>query len=320
MGVMQEGGLSEGSRVWIAGHQGMLGQALMREMQDRNVEIVTVGRAEVDLRRQADVENWLANNPIDGVVIAAATVGGILANNSYPVDFIYDNLAITTNIIHAASQTGVRKLVNVGSSCMYPRLAAQPVSEAAILTGPLEPTNEWFAVAKIAALKLCQAYRRQFGHDFITVIPTNLYGPGDNFDLQASHVVPALLRKMETAREDGGPVEIWGTGKPRREFMYVDDAAAAIASLMAAYSEEEPINISGGETVSVMELAELAADVVGYRGAFRTDESKPDGMPVKQLDNTRISGLNIWRPKVELRDGLGLTYDWYRREYAPESR
>lgn len=317
---MEEGFLSAGSRVWVAGHQGMLGQALMREMQDRDVEIVTVNRAQVDLRRQADVENWLANNPVDGVVIAAATVGGILANNSYPVDFIYDNLAISTNIIHAASQAGVRKLVNVGSSCMYPRLAAQPVSEASILTGPLEPTNEWFAVAKIAALKLCQAYRRQLGHDFITVIPTNLYGPGDNFDLAASHVVPALLRKMETAREGGGPVEIWGTGKPRREFMYVDDAAAAIVSLMAMYSEEEPINISRGETVSIMELAELAADVVGYSGAFSTDESKPDGMPVKQLDNARLSGLNIWRPKVELRDGLSLTYDWYLREYAPESR
>lgn len=320
MGVMEEGFFTTGSRVWIAGHQGMLGQALMREMQDQDVEIVTVSRAQVDLRRQADVETWLADNPVDGIVIAAATVGGILANNSYPVDFIYDNLAISTNIIHAASQAGVRKLVNVGSSCMYPRLAAQPVSEASILTGPLEPTNEWFAVAKIAALKLCQAYRRQHGHDFITVIPTNLYGPGDNFDLEASHVVPALLRKMEAAREGGGLVEIWGTGKPRREFMYVDDAAAAIVSLMAVYSAEEPINISGGETVSVMELAELAADVVGYSGAFKTDESKPDGMPVKQLDNARISGLNIWRPKVELRDGLGLTYDWYLREHSPKGR
>lgn len=302
-----------GRRIWIAGHRGLLGQALVREMTDRDIEIVTVGRESIDLRRQAEVETWLQENQIDGVAIAAATVGGIQANDKFPADFIYDNLAISTNIIHAAAQSGVSKLVNIGSSCMYPRLANQPISENSILTGPLEPTNEWYAVAKIAAFKMCQAYRRQHGHDFITVIPTNLYGPGDSFDLEASHVIPALLRKVEAAVRTGGPVDIWGTGTPRREFLYVDDAAAAIVALMDNYSDEAPINIGSGETVSVMELATLAAAVVGYDGAFRCDESKPDGMPVKQLDSARLTALDVWRPSVGLRRGLELTYEWYRQ-------
>jgi GDP-L-fucose synthase len=203
--------------------------------------------------------------------------------------------------------------VMICSSCMYPRLADQPVAENSLLTGPLEPTNQWFAIAKIAALKMCQAYRRQQSRNFITVVPTNLYGPGDNFDPKSSHVVPAMLRKVETARKDGGPVEIWGTGTPQREFLYVDDAAAAIAALMEHYDHEEPINISGGETVSILELARRAAEIVGYEGAFETNPSKPDGMPIKQLDNSRISAMEIWQPKIKLSDGLQLTYDWYCR-------
>jgi GDP-L-fucose synthase len=302
-----------GSRIWIAGHGGMLGQSLIRELGSLGAELVTVDRHDVDLRRQVEVEAWLSEEPVDGIVMAAATVGGIFANNNYPADFIYDNISISTNVIHAAARLDVKKLVMIGSSCMYPRLARQPVAEDSLLTGPLEPTNQWFAIAKIAALKMCQAYRRQQCRNFITVVPTNLYGPGDNFDLETSHVVPAMLRKVETARKDGGPVEIWGTGTPQREFLYVDDAAAAIAALMEHYDHEDPINISGGETVSVLELARRAAEIVGYEGAFETDPSKPDGMPIKQLDNSRIAAMGIWHPKIKLSDGLKSTYDWYCR-------
>jgi len=305
----------DGSRIWVAGHGGMLGQSLIRYLRRKGAEILTVDRKGVDLRRQSDVEKWLSDNPVDGIIMAAATVGGIFANDNYPADFIYDNLNISTNVIHAAAQEDVSRLVMIGSSCMYPRLADQPVAEASLLTGPLEPTNQWFALAKITALKMCQAYRRQHGRSFITVVPTNLYGPGDNFDPKSSHVVPAMLRKVENARKEGGPVEIWGTGTPRREFLYVDDAASAIAALMEHYDNEDPINISGGETVSILELAQRAAEIVGYEGTFETDPSKPDGMPIKQLDNSRIAAMGIWQPKVELSHGLELTYRWYCENY-----
>ncbi len=305
----------DGRRIWVPGHSGMLGQSLVRTLKVRGAEIVVTERQSLDLRRQSDVENWLGQSSIDGVIMAAATVGGIFANDNYPADFIYDNLSIAKNIIHAAAQHDVNKLVMIGSSCMYPRLADQPASEESLLTGPLEPTNQWFAIAKIAALKLCQAYRRQHGHSFITVVPTNLYGPGDNFDPESSHVVSAMLRKVENARNAGGPVEIWGTGTPRREFLYVDDAANAIVDLMESYDREDPINISGGETVSILELAQQVAEIVGYHGDFVCNPSKPDGMPIKQLDNSSIAALGIWRPKVSLREGLDLTYKWYCRQY-----
>jgi len=294
----------------------MVGSALAHTLEGRGADVVGAERSALDLRRQADVERWLASARVDGIVIAAGTVGGIRANDTYPADFLYDNLMIAANIIGAAARVGVRKLVMLGSSCMYPRLAPQPVKEEALLTGPLEPTNEWFSIAKIAALKMCQAYRRQHGHDFITVIPTNLYGPGDDFDLETGHVISALIRKIEAGLTRGGPVEIWGTGRPRREFLYVDDAADAIAALMESYSGEAPVNIAGGETVSIAELADLIAEVVGYQAKFFFDESKPDGTPIKQLDNGKIAAMNIWQPRVSLRDGLQSTYRWYRETVA----
>jgi GDP-L-fucose synthase len=300
-----------GKRVWIAGHGGLVGQALLRRLQGAGCQLLTVPRARLDLRRQADVEAWVARERPQAVFLLAATVGGILANDKRPVDFLYDNLAIATNLIHAAAQGGVEKLMFLGSACFYPRLAELPIREGSLLTGPLEPTNEWYAVAKIAGLKLCQAYRRQEGRNFITVVPTTLFGPGDNFDPDASHVVSALLRKIHAAKASGaGPVEIWGTGSPRREFLYVDDAADALVFVMERYAGEAPLNVGSGEDVSIGELAGLLANVVGYRGEFRFDTSRPDGMPRKLLDSGRIRALG-WRPKVTLRDGLRRTYKWY---------
>jgi GDP-L-fucose synthase len=247
----------------------------------------------------------------EAVFVAAATVGGILANDSRPAEFLYDNLMIAANIIEAARRTGVSKLLFLGSSCIYPRLAAQPMREDALLTGPLEPTNQWYAVAKIAGLKLCAAYRRQFGVDFISAQPTNLYGPGDTFDLAASHVIPALMAKMHRAKCEGAPsVEIWGTGKPRREFLHVDDLADALVFLMKGYSDEEHVNIGWGDDVSIAELAGLIAETVGFRGSFHFDPSKPDGAPRKLLDTSKLTALG-WRPQIALRQGLADTYRWF---------
>lgn len=299
-------------RVWVAGDRGMVGSALLRQLEGADCQVLTVGRDELDLRRQGDTEAWIDANRPDVVFVCAATVGGILANDSRPADFIHDNLAIVHNVVHGAHRTGVGKLMFLGSSCIYPKHAEQPMAEADLLTGPLEPTNQWYAVAKIAGIKLCQAYRRQYGDDFIAVIPTNLFGPGDNFDPAASHVVPALIRKVTEARKNGGPVEIWGSGKPRREFLYVDDAARALIFLMENYSAEEIINIGAGESVSIAELARLIACEVGYSGGFRYATEKPDGMPKKQLDSRRILELG-WRPTVSLRDGLRTTIDWIQR-------
>jgi GDP-L-fucose synthase len=298
-----------GKRVWVAGHRGMVGSALLRQLENRDCRILTAGRDELDLRRQTDTEAWIDAHRPDVVFVGAATVGGILANDTRPADFIHDNLAITHNIVHGAHATGIGKLMFLGSSCIYPKHAEQPIAEAALLTGPLEPTNQWYAVAKIAGIKLCQAYRRQYGDDFNAVIPTNLYGPGDNFDPAASHVVPAMIRKIVEARKNGGPVEIWGTGKPRREFLYVDDAARALIFLMENYSAEEVINIGAGESVSIAELAELVAHEVGYSGGFHYATEKPDGMPRRQLDTTQILDLG-WHPRVSLREGLRMTIDW----------
>ena len=272
---------------------------------------MTADRAEVDLRRQEEIESWLETRRPDAVFVAAATAGGILANSTRPAEFLYDNLAIAGNVIEAARRAGVAKLLYLGSSCIYPRLAPQPIPEDALLTGPLEPTNEWYAVAKIAGLKLCAAYRRQYGSDFISAQPTNLYGPGDTYDLRESHVVPALILKMHQAKAAGEEtVEIWGTGKPRREFLHVDDLADALVFLMERYSDEEHVNVGRGEDVSIAELVALVAEVVGYGGDFRYETDLPDGMPRKLLDVSRLTNLG-WRAGIELREGLEDAYRWF---------
>jgi GDP-L-fucose synthase len=298
-----------GKRVWVAGHQGMVGAALIRRLASSGAKLLTVARAGLDLRCQADVDVWMATHRPEVIFLAAATVGGIAANLAYPSAFIYDNLAIATNVIGAAAKTGVEKLMFLGSACIYPRLAAQPIAETSLLTGILEPSNEGYALAKLAGIGLCQAYRRQYGHDFISVIPTNLYGPGDKIDLATSHVIPALIHKVVQAQTMGAAVEIWGTGAPRREFLHVDDAADAMVFLMQRYSSEEIINIGGGEDISVCELADLIGQELGFKGAFHYDTSRPDGMPRKQLDAARLFRLG-WRPRIGLRDGLAETCRW----------
>ena len=298
-------------RVFVAGHRGMVGSALTRRLARSGCDVLTAGRGEVDLRRQEATEAWLRTQQPDAVFIAAATVGGILANDTRPGEFLYDNLMIAGNLIEASRRAGVKKLLFLGSSCIYPRLAPQPMTEEALLTGPLEPTNQWYAVAKIAGLKLCAAYRRQYGSDFISAQPTNLYGPGDTYDLQASHVVPALMAKTHRAKVTGAAeVEIWGTGTPKREFLHVDDLADALVFLMERYSDELQINVGWGEDVSIRELAELIAEVVGYKGGFRYATEKPDGTPRKLLDTSRLSAMG-WRPRIKLREGLADAYRWF---------
>lgn len=300
-----------GKRIWVAGHTGMVGAAVLRRLEGEGCELATASRAELDLRRQADVEAWMAAARPDVVVLAAATVGGILANAARPAEFLYDNLAIETNVIGAARKTGVEKLLFLGSSCIYPKLAPQPMSEEALLTGPLEPTNEWYAIAKIAGLKLCQAFRREHGCDFIAAMPTNLFGPGDSFDLQRSHVAAALIMKVHRAKAEGLPsIEIWGTGTPRREFLYVEDLADALVFLLKTYSDERPINVGVGEDLSIIELARLVAETAGWSGDFITDPSKPDGAPRKLLDVSRMTALG-WKARTPLKAGLRRAYDWY---------
>jgi len=303
-------------RVWVAGHRGMVGSALCRRLGAENCEILTAGRETLDLTRQAQVEDWVATNKPDAVFIAAAKVGGIVANDTQPAEFIYDNLAVQTNIIDAAHRAGVRKLMFLGSSCIYPRLAAQPMAEQALLTGALEPTSQWYAIAKIAGIKMCQAYRRQYGCDFICAMPTNLYGPGDNFDLQSSHVVPALLVKAHRAKLAGAAkMQVWGSGTAMREFLHVDDLADAAVHLMKVYSSELHVNVGIGEDVSIGELAQVVCRVVGFDGELAFDSSKPDGAPRKLLDVSKLKGLG-WQAKISLRDGLAETYQWYLRNVA----
>jgi len=308
-----------GRRVFVAGHGGMVGSALVRRLAREGSEILTAGRDDVDLRRQQPVEGWLKAHRPDVVIVAAATVGGILANATRPAEFLYDNLAIAANVIEASHRAKVAKLLFLGSSCIYPKLAPQPMTEDALLTGPLEPTNEWYAIAKIAGIKLCQAYRKQYGADFISAMPTNLYGPGDNFDLTSSHVVPALMRKIDEAKRTGAPnVEIWGSGTPRREFLYVDDLADACVHLLKRYSGHDQINVGVGRDLTIRELAQTLAKVVGYGGGFAYDRGKPDGTPRKLLDVSRLSQLG-WRASTDLEDGLKRTYAWYlahRRDAA----
>jgi GDP-L-fucose synthase len=306
----------QGRRVFVAGHRGMVGRAIVRRLAAEKCEILTASRAQVDLRRQQETEDWIAKARPDAVFVAAATVGGILANATRPAEFIYDNLAIETNLIEASRKAGVAKLLFLGSSCIYPREMAQPLSETALLTGPLEPTNQWYAVAKIAGIKMAQAYRRQYGCDYISAMPTNLYGPGDNFNLQSSHVVPALIAKIHTAKSEGrNEVEIWGSGRPRREFLFVDDLADALIHLMAHYSEEPHVNIGTGRDVTIAELAVAIARVIGWQGKFRYDLSKPDGTPRKLLDVSKLTALG-WRAKTPLEQGLAQAYGWYREALA----
>jgi GDP-L-fucose synthase len=303
-----------GKRVWVAGHRGMVGSALVRRLAREGCTVLTVGRAELDLRRQEAVECWIAANRPEAIFLAAAKVGGILANDRAPADFLYDNLMIEANVVEAAHRAGVGKLMLLGSSCIYPKFAGQPISEDALLTGPLEPTNQWYAIAKIAGIKLCQAYRRQHGRDFVTVMPTNLYGPGDNFDLDTSHVLPALIRKAHEAKLAGAEtLQIWGSGTPRREFLHVDDLADACVHLMHSYSQEAHINIGSGEDITILDLAQLVAEVVGFAGRIERDTSKPDGTPRKLLDSGRLRATG-WRPRIPLRDGVAQVYAHYRQQ------
>lgn len=297
--------------IWVAGHKGMVGSAIARCLTQHGEQVLKVDREVVDLRNQAGVEAWLAQNRPDAVVVAAAKVGGIYANDTFPADFIYDNLAIETNIIHAAHLAGVERLVFLGSSCIYPKFAPQPIKEEALLTGPLEPTNEWYAIAKIAGIKLCQAYRKQYGRRYISVMPCNLYGPGDNFDPMNSHVLPALIRRFHEAKTAEFPeVMVWGTGKPLREFLHVDDLAQAVVFCLDHYDDYGHINCGSGREISIGALAEMVARVVGYGGRIVFDASKPDGTPRKLMDSSRIAALG-WKPAISLEDGIAATYRWY---------
>lgn len=301
-----------GKRIWVAGHRGMVGASVVRRLRTENVaQILTVDRAEVDLCRQADVEVWMMKTKPDVVVLAAAKVGGILANDNFPADFLYQNLMIEANIIHTAAQTGVKKLLFLGSSCIYPKLAVQPISENELLSGPLEPTNEWYAIAKIAGIKLCQALRKQHGHNFISAMPANLYGPGDNYDLQNSHVIPALMRKAHEAKiSDAKEMVVWGSGAPRREFMHVDDLADALIFLLKHYSSGMHINVGSGSDLTIAELARIVCRVVGLEAALTFDVTKPDGTARKLMDSSRLSSLG-WTAGKTLADGLVETYQDY---------
>jgi GDP-L-fucose synthase len=304
-------------RVWVAGHNGMVGSAMVRRLARENAEIVVRDRAQLDLRRQADVEAWMADARPQVVVVAAARVGGILENDRFPAEFIYDNLLIAGNVLHAAHLCGVEKLLYLASSCIYPRLAPQPIPEDALLSGPLEPTNRAYAIAKIAGIGVAQAYRRQYGRDFICAAPTNLYGPGDNFDLTSSHVLPALMRKADDAKTAGAAsLPVWGSGSPRREFLHVDDCADALVHLLKTYSDEEHINVGSGSDISIRELAETVADVVGFGGDLVFDATKPDGTP-RKLSSTEKLRATGWAPTIGLRDGIASTYAWYRNHRRP---
>lgn len=303
-----------GKSVWVAGHRGMVGSALVRRLQSEACSVLTAGREDADLTRQEEVEGWMNANRPQVVFLAAAKVGGIQANNSYPAQFLYENLMIEANIIHAAFRADVEKLVFLGSTCIYPKLAPQPIPEEALLTGPLEPTNEWYAIAKIAGIKLCQAYRKQYGCDFIAAQPTNLYGPGDNYDLETSHVLPALLRKAHEAKASGAKaLTVWGSGNPLREFLHVDDLADAVVFLAKHYSGDGHVNVGSGEEVSIRELAEAICKVVGFDGALEFDASKPDGTPRKLSDVSKLKSLG-WNIAQGLEDGLQDTYARFLNE------
>jgi len=309
--------MKKGDKIYVAGHRGLVGSAIVRRLQAEGYNNLLLRTSKkLDLREQAAVRAFFAEEKPEYVILAAAKVGGILANETYPANFIYDNLMMEVNIVDAAYRFNVRKLLALGSTCIYPRMAPQPLKEEYLLTGPLEPTNEWYAVAKIAGIKLCQAYRRQYGCSFIAAMPTNLYGPGDNFDLKNSHVLPALIRKFHTARENGDTsVTLWGSGKPLREFLHVDDLADACLFLLENYDDEEIVNIGVGKDLSIAELAGIVRDVVGFEGEIVYDASKPDGTPRKLVDVGKITGLG-WHARIGLREGVAQTYQWFLNHQA----
>jgi GDP-L-fucose synthase len=309
--------LAKATRIYVAGHNGLVGSAVVRALKNQGFENLTVRtHRELDLTEQAAVRKFFDSERPQAVIMAAAKVGGIHANNSHPATFLRDNLLIQDNVIDAAHRAGVEKFVFLGSSCIYPKMAPQPIKEDYLLTGPLEPTNEWYAIAKIAGLKMCQAYRRQYGFNAISLMPTNLYGPGDNFDLQNSHVLPALIRKFHDAKARGDKrVEIWGSGTPRREFLHVDDLADAVVYLLQNYDSEAIVNIGWGEDVTIRELAEIVMSVIGYSGELTLDPSKPDGTPRKLLDVSRLGSLG-WRPQITLKKGIEMTYTWFKQHSA----
>jgi GDP-L-fucose synthase len=305
------------SRIFVAGHRGLVGSSILEELTARGFSnLIIRTREELDLRNQAETESFFSRERPEFVFLCAAKVGGILANSAFPADFIYDNLAIQTNVIHSAYRNGAEKLLFLGSSCIYPKFADQPIVEGALLSGPLEPTNQPYAVAKIAGIELCQAYARQYGFTAISLMPTNLYGPGDNFDPQNSHVLPGLIRRFHEAKRSGSPeVVVWGTGTPRREFLFVSDLADAAIHLMLHYSDPELINVGLGEDISIGELAEIISREVGFQGTLSFDTSKPDGTPRKLLDSSMLRSLG-WEPKVSLEEGIRRTYGWYRANTA----
>jgi GDP-L-fucose synthase len=307
--------------IFVAGHAGLVGSAIVRRLRAAGFDnLLLARRSELDLRDQAQVNAWMAEHRPEQVYLVAGTVGGIMANSTRPAEFIYDNMMIHATVVHAAYLTGVRKLLYLGSSCIYPRNAKQPISESELLTGTLEPTNEPYAIAKIAGIKLCQAYKRQYGCNFISAMPTNLYGPGDNFDLTSSHVLPATIRKFDDARREGrAEVEIWGTGTPMREFLHVDDLADACVFLMENYEDDEHINVGTGKDLTIRELAELVRDIVHPTATLRFDSSKPDGTPRKVLDVSKLNALG-WKPSIALRDGIEQTYRWYLAQARDEIR
>jgi GDP-L-fucose synthase len=305
-----------GRRIWVAGYTGMVGSAIARCLAGAGEDVLTVSRTDLDLRDQPATLAWLQQNRPDAIVLAAAKVGGIYANDAYPADFIYENLAIEMSVIHAAHLAGVDRVVFLGSSCIYPKFAPQPIKEDALLSGALEPTNEWYAVAKIAGIKLCQAYRKQYGRRFISVMPCNLYGPGDNFDPLTSHAMAALIRRFHEAKVAERPeVVVWGTGRPLREFLHVDDLARAVVFLLDRYDGYDHINCGAGSDVSIAALADIIARVVGYRGQIVFDPTKPDGTPRKLMDSSRIAALG-WLPQIALQDGIAATYRWYLEHKA----
>lgn len=298
-------------RVWVAGHRGMVGSAVVRRLAGEGCEVITAGRDVVDLKRQSEVEAFLADARPDAIVMAAAKVGGILANDTRPAEFLYDNLMIEANIVAAAHANDVGKFLFLGSSCIYPKFSDQPITEDSLLTGPLEPTNEWYAIAKIAGIKLAQAYRKQYGRDYISAMPTNLYGPGDNFDLQSSHVMPALIRKAHEAKLAGArEIVVWGTGTPRREFLHADDCADALVFLLKSYSGHEHVNVGSGEDVTILELTQIVCRVVGFTGEIVHDLGKPDGTPRKLMSADKLRGMG-WAPRIGLEEGITETYRWF---------
>ena len=303
-------------RIWVAGHNGMVGSAVVRQLQQRDCSVLTVARQDLDLRDQAAVSGWLSQNKPDAIILAAAKVGGIYANDTYPADFLYENLVLETNIINGAHQAGIDKLVFLGSSCIYPRMAPQPIKEEYLLTGALEATNEWYAVAKIAGIKLCQAYRKQHGRNYISVMPCNLYGPNDNFDLKNSHVLPALIHKFHVAKTAQAPeVVVWGTGSPLREFLHVDDLASGVLFCLDHYDGYDHINCGSGEEITIKDLAHLVRGVIGYTGELVFDTTKPDGTPRKLMDSSRIRALG-WKPSIGLEAGIAGSYRWFLDERA----